>query len=69
MTVSANIREQLAELKEMRVLYNELEKQMREKTDGIKVMFKDEEAMVDSDGNVLCTYKTNSRGMRQLLIK
>lgn len=69
MTVAHKTMDVLAEIKEMAEAKKELEDAIEQLKNGIKKQFTDEEAMVDMDGKVLCTYKTNSRGMRQLLIK
>lgn len=69
LTVNRETTEAIAELKELKDAKRELEEAIEENTDKIKAQFTDEEAMLDIDGRVLCTFKTNSRGMRQLLIK
>jgi predicted phage-related endonuclease len=69
MTVARKTVDTLAEIKELNDAKRELEAEIDRMKDAIKMQFTDEEAMVDIDGNVLCTYKTNSKGQRMLLIK
>ena len=68
-TVNQKAMESIAELKDLQATSKELEKVIEEHKDALKMQFTDEEAMVDMDGRVLCTYKTNAKGQRTLLIK
>lgn len=68
-TVDSATSEAIGELKTLKEAKKELDEAIGEISDGIKMRFTDEEAMVDQSGNILCTYKTNSRGQRTLLIK
>lgn len=69
MTVAKKTVDVLAEIKEMNDTKKELEEAIEKMKNGIKMQFTDEEAMVDMDGKVLATYRTNSKGQRTLLIK
>ena len=59
----------ISELKELKDAKKKLEEAIDEYADRLKAQFTDEEAMVDNTGRVLCTFKTNSRGQRQFLVK
>lgn len=69
MTVPQKTVAVLVEIKEMNDTKKELEEAIEQMKNSIKMQFTDEEAMVDTTGHILATYKTNSRGQRMLLIK
>ena len=59
----------ISELKELKDARKKLDEAIDQYADRLKAQFTDEEAMVDNTGRVLCTFKTNSRGQRQFLVK
>ena len=66
-TITANkeITDILSDLKEMKATKSELENEIEELTDRVKVYFTDEESLVDIDGHVLATFKA-SKGRTSL---
>ena len=68
-TVNTDTTTAISELKELKDAKKKLEEAIDQYADRLKAQFTDEEAMVDNTGRVLCTFKTNSRGQRQFLVK
>ena len=68
-TASAATAAEIAELKELSDTKRELDKAIEECKDRLKMQFTDEEAMVDTAGKVLCTFKANAKGQRMFLVK
>lgn len=58
-TASADTRQKLATLAEMKQTAKELKEEIDTLSNEIKVVFEDAEALVDLDGNVLATYKAS----------
>lgn len=59
-TVNQQTQQLIADLKEMKATEKELKAEIDNLTDQLKAQFTDEEAMLDIDGNVLCTYKATA---------
>ena len=59
-TVSQDTQKLIADIKEMKATEKELKAEIETMTDQLKAQFTDEEAMVDMDGKVLCTYKASA---------
>ena len=68
-TVNNDTTTAISELKELKDARKKLDEAIDQYADRLKAQFTDEEAMVDNTGRVLCTFKTNSRGQRQFLVK
>lgn len=56
-TATKEIIDTISEIKEMKAAKSELETELDELVDKVKVYFSDEEALVDIDGHVLATFK------------
>lgn len=59
-TASSDTQQLIADIKDLKTAKKELEEELDAKTDQLKAMFTDEEAMVDLDGHVLATYKASA---------
>lgn len=59
-TVSKDTQKLIADIKEMKATEKELKAEIDTMTEKLKAQFTDEEAMVDMDGKVLCTYKASA---------
>lgn len=68
-TVNNDTTTAISELKELKEARKKIDDAIDQYADRLKAQFTDEEAMVDNTGRVLCTFKTNSRGQRQFLVK
>lgn len=59
-TVNQQTQQLIADIKEMKATEKELKAEIDTLTDQLKAQFTDEEAMLDTGGNVLCTYKASA---------